>query len=353
SDLRGQIAGHEIHAFGQIFPNAAHVANLRLAAELAFGADLARDAGHFGRERVQLIDHRVHGFFELQDFAADIDGDLLREIAISNRDGDVGDVANLGRQVTGHGVDAVRQVLPGAGDPGHGGLAAELAFGADFAGDAGDFGGERIQLIDHRVDRFFELQDFAMDVDGDFLREVAVGHGDCNFGDVADLSRQITRHEVDALGQIFPNTAHVTNLRLAAELAFGADFAGDAGDFGGERIQLIDHRVDRFFELQDFAAHVGGDLLRQVAIVDREGHFGAVSDLSGQITRHEIDALGQIFPNSAHVTNLRLAAELAFGADFPGNAGHFGCETPQLIDHGVDRIFELQNLAPHLVAFFF
>src|SRR5947208_10754213 len=129
-----------------------------------------------------------------------------------------------------------------------------------------------------------------MDIDGDFLREVAVGDGDCNVGDVPDLSLQITRHEVDALGQIFPNTAHVTNLRLAAELAFGADFAGDAGDFGGERIQLIDHRVDRFFELQDFAAHVDGDLLRQVAIGHGDGNVGDVSHLRGQIAGHRVEA---------------------------------------------------------------
>src|SRR5439155_1149753 len=154
SDLGRQITGHEVDAIGQVFPGTGDARNDGLAAQFAFGADLAGDAGDFGGERVQLIDHRVDGFFELQDFATDVDGD-----------GDVGDVANLGRQITGHGVDAVRQVLPGAGDPGHGGLAAELAFGADFAGDAGDFGGERIQLIDHRVDRFFELQDFAMDVD--------------------------------------------------------------------------------------------------------------------------------------------------------------------------------------------
>src|SRR5437899_4311191 len=224
-----------------------------------------------------------------------VDGDFLGEVAVGDGDGHVGDVSDLGRQITGHDVDAIGQVFPGAGDAGHGGLAAEFAFGADFAGDAGDFGGERIQLIDHRVDRFFELQDFAMDVDGDFLREVAVGHGDCNFGDVADLSRQITRHEVDALGQIFPNTAHVTNLRLPTELAFGADFVGDAGDFGGERIQLIDHRVDRFFELQDFAAHVDGDFLRQVAVGDGDGHVGYVSHLRGQIARHRVDTVSEIF----------------------------------------------------------
>src|SRR5438093_12502868 len=147
-----------------------------------------------------------------------IDGDFLRQIAVGDGDGHVGDVSDLGRQITGHEVDAVGQVLPGAGDAGNGGLAAELAFGADFAGDAGDFGGERIQLIDHRVDRFFELQDFAMDVDGDFLREVAVGHGDRNIGDVSHLGGQIACHEIDALGEILPNSGHVADLRLAPEL---------------------------------------------------------------------------------------------------------------------------------------
>ena len=41
----------------------------RLAAELAFGADLARDAGHFGGEAVELIDHRVDGVLQLEDLA--------------------------------------------------------------------------------------------------------------------------------------------------------------------------------------------------------------------------------------------------------------------------------------------
>ena len=38
-------------------------AHLRLAAELAFGADLAGHARHFRGEAAELIDHRVDGFF--------------------------------------------------------------------------------------------------------------------------------------------------------------------------------------------------------------------------------------------------------------------------------------------------
>ena len=62
---------------------------------------------------------------------------FLRQVAVGDGRGHLGDVAHLGGQVAGHRVDAVGQVLPGAGDALHVGLAAELAFGADLAGHAG------------------------------------------------------------------------------------------------------------------------------------------------------------------------------------------------------------------------
>ena len=80
----------------------ADAGHLGLAAELAFGADLARHARHFGGERAQLIDHRVDGVLELQDLAAHVDGDLLRQVAVGDGDGDLGDVADLRGQVAGH-----------------------------------------------------------------------------------------------------------------------------------------------------------------------------------------------------------------------------------------------------------
>ena len=134
---------------------------LRLAAELAFGADLARDARHLGGERVELVDHRVDGLLQLEDFAAHVDGDLLRQIAVGDGGRHFGDVADLSGQVASHRVDAVGQVLPRAGDAEHVGLAAEPALRADLARDARHFGGERVQLIDHRVDGLFQLQDLA------------------------------------------------------------------------------------------------------------------------------------------------------------------------------------------------
>ena len=237
--------------------------------------------------------------------------------------GHVGDVAHLGRQVAGHEVHGVGQVLPGAGDAFHVGLAAELAFGADFAGHAGHFGGERRELIHHRVDGVLELEDFAVDVDGDLLRQVAGGDGGRHLGDVAHLGGQVDGHRVHGVRQVLPRAGDALDVRLAAELAFGADFAGHARHFRGERTELIHHRVDGVFQLEDFALHVDGDLLGQVAGGDGRGHVGDVAHLAGQVAGHEVDGVGEVLPGAGHAADVGLAAELPFGADLAGHAGHF------------------------------
>ena len=101
-------------------------------------------------------------FFSSRISPLHVDGDLLGQVAVGHGRGHVGDVAHLAGQVAGHEVHVVGQVLPGAGDALHVGLAAELAFGADFAGHAGHFGGERAELIHHRVDGVLQLEDFAL-----------------------------------------------------------------------------------------------------------------------------------------------------------------------------------------------
>ena len=55
----GEVAGHRVHGVGQVLPGAGHALHLRLAAELAFGADLAGHARHFRGERAELVHHRV------------------------------------------------------------------------------------------------------------------------------------------------------------------------------------------------------------------------------------------------------------------------------------------------------
>ena len=96
---------------------------------------------------------------------------------------------HLAGEVGRHRVDGVGEVLPRAGDAGHHGLSAELALGADFARHARHFRGEAVELVDHRVDGVLELEDLALDVDGDLARQVAARDGRRDLGDVADLRR--------------------------------------------------------------------------------------------------------------------------------------------------------------------
>ena len=300
ADLAGEVGGHRIDVVGEVLPGAGHAGDRRLAAELALGADLARHPGHLGRERAELLDHRVDGLFQLQDLAAHRDGDLLGEVAVGDGDGDLGDVADLRCQVGGHRVDVVGQVLPGARNAFDLGLAAELAFGAHFARHAAHLGGEAVELVDHRVDRILELEDLAADVDGDLVGQVAVGDGGGNLGDVADLAGQVRGHEVDVVGQIFPGAGNAGHLRLAAQRPFGADLARHAGHLGGEAVELIDHRVDRVLEGEDLAAHVDGDFLGEIAVGHGGGDLGDVAHLRGQVGGHGVDRVGEVFPGAGH-----------------------------------------------------
>ena len=143
--------------------------------------------------------------------------------------------------------------------------------------------GERIELVHHRVDGVLQLEDFALHVHGDLARQVAARHRRGDLGDVAHLRRQVAGHRVHVVGQVLPGAGHARHLRLAAELAFGADLARDARHLAGETVELIHHRVQRFLQLKDLAAHVHGDLARQVAVGDGGRHLGDVAHLAGQV----------------------------------------------------------------------
>ena len=308
--LLGEVGGHDVDGVGQILPRAGDARHLRLAAELAFGADLARNARHLRGKAVELIDHRVDGVLQLENFALHVDGDLARKVAAGDGRRHLGDVAHLAGEVAGHRVDGVGQVLPRAGDDArHDGLAAETPFGADLAGDARHLGRERAQLLDHRVQRLLQQQDLAAHVDGDLLRQVAAGDGRRHLGDVAHLGGEVRRHEVDVVGQILPRAGDAGHLRLAAELAFGADLAGHARHLAGKAVELIHHRVDGGLELEDLALHVDGDALRQVAAGDGRRHVGDVAHLGGQVAGQQVDVVGQILPRAGDARHVGLAAE--------------------------------------------
>ena len=173
----------------------------------------------------------------LEDIAADAFGvalgstrlgrlaSLVRTVLTGDGGGDVGDVADLGGQVAGHEVDAVGQILPGAGDAGHVGLAAEPPFGADLAGDARHLAGEPVELVHHGVERLLELKDLAAHIDRDLARQVAARHGGGHVRDVAHLVREVAGEQVYVVGKVLPRSRNALNFRLATKLSFRSHFA--------------------------------------------------------------------------------------------------------------------------------
>ena len=311
---------HEVDVVGQVLPGPGDAGHLRLAAELALGADLAGDARHLGGEGVELVDHRVDGVLQLQDFAAHVDGDLARQVAARHGGRHLRDVADLVGEVAAHGVHRVGEVLPGPGDAGNGRLAAELAVGADLARDARHLRGERAQLIDHRVDGFLELQDLAAHVDRDLFRQVAVGDRDRHLGDVAHLRRQVARHRVDAFGQVLPDARHLAHLRLAAKLAFGADLARHARDFRGEDAELLDHRVDDRGRAQELALQwapvdIEPHGLQQVALGHRRDRPGDFRRRPEQVVDQGVDGILHLAPGAARASEVDALARPALAAD--------------------------------------
>src|SRR5215469_1960947 len=345
ANLFGQVGGHEIDVVGEVLPGTGNAGHRGLAAELALGADLARHPTDLAGKRIKLIDHSVDCILQLQNLTFHIDSDFAVELAACNGGGDFGDVTNLSREVAAHGVYGVGQVLPGSRRAGHGRLHTEPTLGAHLARHAGDFRSERAELLDHRVDRFLELQHFAADVDSNLLGKIAVGHGDGDVGDIANLAGQVRRHEVHTLGEVLPRARDAEHSCLAAEFALGANLARHAGHFRGKCRKLIDHRVDGLFELQDLAFDVDRNLATEVAARDGRRHIGNVANLSGEVRRHRVDIVSKVLPGASHAGHGRLAAELAVRSNLASHPAHLCSEGAELIDHGVDGLFQLQDLA--------
>src|SRR5207237_5449483 len=110
--LAGEVGGQLVDVVGELLPGTADALHVGLAPEASLGADLPGHPGDLVGEGAELVDHRVDRLLQLRDLTQRIDGDLLREVAVSHRGGHQGDVADLVGQVRGHEVDAVRQVLP-------------------------------------------------------------------------------------------------------------------------------------------------------------------------------------------------------------------------------------------------
>src|SRR5207248_1048340 len=149
------------------------------------------------------------------------------------------------------------------------------------------------------IDGVLQLEDLTLHVHGDLLGQVTGRHGLRYVGDIAHLAGQVAGHAVDAVGEVLPGAGDAFHVGGTAQCAVGADFAGHPRHFRGERAKLVHHGVDNVLDLKDLAAHVHGDLLRQVAHGDGRGHLRHVAELHGQVAAHAVDAIGEVLPGTS------------------------------------------------------
>ncbi len=146
----------------------------------------------------------------------------------------------------------------------------------------------------------------------------------------------------------FPCAGNAAHLRLSAQLALRCRLRGATRVTSeAERIELIDHGVDGVLQLEDFAFHVDGDLLGQVAERHGRGDFGNVCAPG----RSGFAAMAfTLSVRSFHVPptpgNLRLPAEPSPRCPTSrATRVHFRCETVELVDHDVDGVLQLKDFA--------
>src|SRR5207248_1481027 len=296
--------------------------------------------GHLIRERVELVDHGVDGVLELEDLALDVDGDLLGEVAVLDCGRDLGDVAHLARQVARSEDRRVGKVLRYAGDALDVGLVFRPVLGGYVAGDTGHLVREGVELVDHRVDGVLELEDLAPDVDGDLLREVAVGDSGGDFGDIAHLARQVAGHEVDVVGQVLPDAADAPDLGLTAQLALGAHLARHAGHLAREGVELADHRVDGPRRVEELAVERPSiDLerhgLRQVAIGDGADDARDLGVRPGQVFGQVVDSLERGGPRAGAPTRCDTP-DRTFVTDLAAETADLALQTLVRLDDRVE-----------------
>ena len=220
-----------------------------------------------------MIDHRVDGVLELEDLTLDVDGDLLREVALGYRGGHVGNVAHLAGQVAGHEVDVVGQVLPGARDAFHVRLATELTLGAYLACHARHLGGEGAELVHHRVDGLARAQELTLerppiDLQRHALRQVASGHG---ADDAVDLRRrlgQIIDQGIDRIHAPGPRSVDWAQRGALPHPTLAAHHDGDARELFGHLLIEVDHVVEGLRDVPSDPSAIEWQAYLKIAIAD-------------------------------------------------------------------------------------
>ena len=160
-----RLSAISVDVVGQVLPRAGDALDVGLAAQFAFRADLARDARHFGRERGELLDHRVDDLADAQELAAqrpavDLDRHRLRQIALGHRADDARDLGGRLGHVVDQLVDRADLGFPAAGGAADPAALADLAFLADDHREPLELVGD---LLFHADDFVEQAGDLAVD----------------------------------------------------------------------------------------------------------------------------------------------------------------------------------------------
>ncbi len=225
-----------------------------MAAQFSVGAHFASHACDFGSKGPQLVDHRVDGLFELKNLSANVNGNLAREVAARHRCCNLGDVANLPRQVARHRVHRIGEVLPGAGHPRYLSLPSELAVRADLTCNTSDLGGKDSELLNHGVDDGGRTQELAFkrssaDIQSDRLRQIPLRDGCNRASNFCRGSQQILDESIDGSFHLAPGSTGLLKAGALARLSFFTDGLTDPIEFGGHLLVCCNNIVERVGDL--------------------------------------------------------------------------------------------------------
>ena len=90
-----EVIGKQIHIADKIFPSSGCARDVGLTTEATFDADFAGHGRHLISEGGKRVGHVVDRFGEGSDFALCIDGQLLREDAVSDGSHNFNNAAHL------------------------------------------------------------------------------------------------------------------------------------------------------------------------------------------------------------------------------------------------------------------
>ena len=90
------------------------------------------------------------------------------------------------------------------------------------------------------------------------------------------------------------------------------------------------------------------DLPGEVALGHGRRHVGDGAHLVGEVRGELVDVVGEVLPDAADLRRLRLPAELAFDSDLARDSRDLARERVELVDHRVDGVLQLEELALHV-----